>query len=264
MENKISALLREKLCVIEDDSNKLEDIDIRTVNIDSYDKKKWKDGGHFYLYDCEQREEDWKLVRIGRPSGSNIGYLLDHGNPKFSTKEETVDIITYRKKKIFSVKSLEVMDHGTEMEPIARKWYEDKYGVNVTEYGFAVPKWDKRLGVSVDGVVGDDGIIEIKCPKKMYHPLKNFIFNNNNTSVIPAGHDHIWSTHYDQMMLGMAVMGKKWCDYIVYSTDDNLVFDQKIYFDAEYWKEMYKNVTKILDDNITPLLGGTPFPLMPS
>lgn len=242
-----------------------------TNDTSNYDPSKWKDYGSFWLYDVDQGDTDWLLVRKGRPSGSNCGYLLDHNNPRFGSKEDTVLEITGRKIKVFDQFQQANMDYGNEVEPIAREWYEKTRNVKVDELGFVVPKWDCNIGVSVDGVVftkdgqETDGMIEIKGPRRMYGPLIGFIQKQSSDVITQYGnYSHIWTTHYDQMQLGMAILGKKWCDYVVYCLPENKVFVQRIPFDHEYWtKKMYEPLKQIITDEIKPLLKGTPYPLMP-
>lgn len=239
-------------------------------DISSYNLKKWKNKGNIWLYDVNQKDPDWLLVRKGRPSGSNCGYLLGHQNTNFGSKEDTVLEITGKKEKIFSPASLAAIKHGNISEPISIKWYENTRNVIVEEWGFVVPKWDLYIGVSVDGVVlnsdgsNTGGMIEIKAPLRMYAPLVSYIQNQKDGLVKDGDFSHIWKTHYDQMQLGMAVLGKNWCDYIVYCSPENSVFVQRIPFDQNYWNSvMYNSLKIIIQNDILPLLEGTPFPLMP-
>lgn len=147
-------------------------------------------------------------------------------------------------------KSNKAMEHGNEFEPVAREWYEETYGVEVVECNLCVPKWDRRIGSSPDGLVGDDGCIEIKCPDgKMYAQLLNYWYAKPK----PDGANHIFISHYLQMQLTMRVLNRKWCDYIVMyypneeQEDDEcyepMIFEQRIYFDEEYWeKNLYPSI----------------------
>lgn len=248
------------------------------VELSSYDPQKWIDKGVYWLYDADQKDPDWHLVRKGRPSGSNCGYLIGHGNPQFGSKEDTVLEIVGKKEKVFDQRQRENMDHGVREEPIARDWYSETRKCRVEELGFVIPKWDMSIGVSVDGVIYDssenkdemsekmsDGMIEIKCPKKMYYPLAKYIEQQKNNNSKEDDFSHIWKTHYDQMQLGMAVLGKKWCDYVVYCSPENSSFVQRIPFDYNYWKiEMYDKLKCIIQEEINPLLVGTNYPLMPT
>lgn len=242
-----------------------------TDDTSCYNISKWKDFGNFWLYDVDQKEPDWLLVRKGRPSGSNCGYLLGHNNPRFGSKEDTVLEITGRKVKVFNASQQVNMNYGNEVEPLARDWYEKTRNVKVNELGFVVPKWDYNIGVSVDGVIltkdgqETDGMIEIKGPKKMYGPLNGHIQKQKNGIYVKDDdYSHIWTTHYDQMQLGMAILGKKWCDYVVYCLPENKTFVQRIPFNYEYWNiKMYEPLKQIINNEIKPLLEGTEYPLMP-
>ena len=168
------------------------------------------------------------------------------------------------------------MNHGNTYEPIARDWYDKKYNVKTVEIGFCVPKWDHTIGVSIDGLVLDadenelDGIIEIKCPQKMYQQIKNKQRNlkfleecGMDISEYEKDYSHIWKTHFVQMQLGMAVLDKKWCDYIVYCTFERKVSVERIYFDQEYWKKLYSNIKGFIKTQINPLLKNGKIPVMP-
>lgn len=61
------------------------------------------------------------------------------------------------------------MRWGIDHESAARQWYERRHGCRVSEVGFVVHRVHDFVGVSPDGLVGDDGLIEIKCPQ-----MKNF------------------------------------------------------------------------------------------
>lgn len=232
---------------------------------ESYDPKKWKDCGLYWLYDTDQGDPDWLLVRRGRPSGSNCSACIGH-NTKFSTPDQAALEISGRVTKEFTPQQKENMAHGTKIEPEARSWYEYTKEVEVKEIGFVVPKWDLEIGVSIDGdVIGTDGMIEIKGPKRMYGPLSEHMARQKTGYVSPHKFSHIWISHYDQMQLGMVVLNKKWCDYVVYCTPEDKVFVQRIPFDQDYWsKIMYPKIRNFTENKLKPLLVGTPFPLMPS
>jgi len=191
-----------------------------------------------------------------RVTGSNYGAAA--GRSRFSTPRELALEIAGVREKIFSEESKKNMAHGTKHEPNARKWYEEHFGVEVEEIGLAVPKWNFHLGASVDGIVKDQkGIIEIKCPKQMYRPLKEHI-QLRETGWKPRTkyyRSHIWPTHYDQMQGGMAVLNMDWCDYIVYSTSDKEVYYERVPFNAKYWTEcLYPSLEKFLNKELFPLL----------
>jgi hypothetical protein len=115
------------------------------------------------------------------------------------------------------------VDRGNTLEPHARMEYMLKTSENVKQIGFVVHS--KHVGCSPDGFVGEDGLIEIKCP------------NDDNYGDIYLDRkiksDYIW-----QMQMQMLVCEKSWCDYVAYNPnyEDDLViirqFPIKEKFDA--------------------------------
>ena len=258
-----------------------------------YNPDKWAEYSDYYTYDVPQRDPSWLLVKIGRPSGSTLGYCLGHST--FNTPEEAaLDICCMRYnilpdgsidskipiilgKKIKSEESKRIMGLGTDTEPIAREWYANETKTLCEEVGYCVPKFDQRLGVSIDGDVKNldgpptDGMIEIKCPEHMYKPIKEHLANESFSKKYTAiqlpdkplkeykkdyndYYYYIWQTHYDQMQMGMAIMNKKWCDYIVYALDGDR-YIERIYFDKIYWGILYEEIDKFIKEKVDSLLG---------
>jgi len=96
------------------------------------------------------------------------------------------------------------MEHGLEYEPYAREIYEANKNVVVEQVGGIE---DKGVWYSPDGLVGKDGLIEIKCPQPQAH-LRFMI-----------GKGDIDSKYIGQMQFGMMVSGRKWCDFISFHPD---------------------------------------------
>ena len=209
----------------------------------------WKEHDSFWEYLAPQGTEEWKKARIGRMTGSVSSDLNGEENKK---QEEVGQLIAGVKEEEFSEDSLKFMAHGTEYESVARNWYERKKNCKVLERGLCVPKWDYRIGASVDGEV-DDGIIEIKCPQKMYKPIDEYTFNIKlGWKPPPKYTGHIWRKHLSQCMQGMAVLNKKWCDYIVFSTFTSQVFLQRVYFDPDFWEEKYSLLIRNYEKFVLP------------
>jgi len=141
-------------------------------------------------------------------------------------------------KATFSEESLVHMARGVRLEPVARLFYELNTSTKVQEIGLAIPKWDYRIGSSVDGLVGDYGCIEIKCPAKMYAKL-------DNKYLKPV--DRIISSHYDQMQGAMAILGRFWCDYVVYCEDTREIYIERVAFDGMHWNQIYARINEFFD-----------------
>jgi len=98
------------------------------------------------------------------------------------------------------------MAYGTEMEPLARSAYEAETAFSVDEVGVCQHPTIERAGASPDGLVGNSGLVEIKCPKVSTH-LAYLI-----AGVVPAGYKN-------QMMWQMACTGRDWCDFVSFRPD---------------------------------------------
>lgn len=95
------------------------------------------------------------------------------------------------------------MQHGIDTEPQARGAYEFYADVEVVQVGFIAHPTIPMSGASPDGLVGDDGLIEIKCPNTATH------IDTLLLGVIPE-------KYIKQMMWQMACTGRKWCDFASY------------------------------------------------
>jgi hypothetical protein len=93
------------------------------------------------------------------------------------------------------------MWRGVGLEPIARDTYYDRHAP-VTTAGFMVrDDWGFRIGYSPDGLVGDDGLIEIKAPRAKTH-------------VLTVLADEVPMHHMAQLQTGLLVSGRQWIDFI--------------------------------------------------
>ena len=99
------------------------------------------------------------------------------------------------------------MQHGTDTEPAARAMYMLETGADVTETGFIPHPSIAMSGASPDGLVGEDGLIEIKCPNTATH--LEFLQSRK------PKHEYLL-----QMQWQMACTGRQWCDFVSY--DDRL------------------------------------------
>jgi exodeoxyribonuclease (lambda-induced) len=97
------------------------------------------------------------------------------------------------------------MRFGTEQEPLARVAYEIQSGETVLEHGFFTTD-DHVFGCSVDGLIGADGMIEIKTMVSSDTLFKAVVDGENDAYI-------------DQILFGMWITGRKWCDLILWAPD---------------------------------------------
>ena len=160
----------------------------------------------------EQGSPTWLKAREGRITASKIAdvcsYLKDGKTPTAKRTNYLWELVGERLTHMAEEHFVsEYMDRGTEMEPIARAAYELAFDVMVEQVGFALhPQFDYS-GASPDGLVGEDGMIEIKCPKTTTH------LKWKMASVVPE-------EHIPQMVWGMICFERKWADFVSY--DDRI------------------------------------------
>jgi putative phage-type endonuclease len=93
------------------------------------------------------------------------------------------------------------MAHGTAQEPFARQAYSERHGVEVFEVGFIDHPEIAMSGASPDGYVGDDGMVEIKCPNTATH-LDTLLSGS------------VAERYVLQMQWQMACCGRQYCDFV--------------------------------------------------
>ena len=152
------------------------------------------------IHTMEQGSEEWHAVKLGLISASNFKTAI--GKPGATRTKLMYKLIGergYPEGVTTESYSNDAMLRGIELEAEARAKYEPLG--HVTEIGFY--QLNDDIGVSPDGLVGDDGAIEIKCPNTATHC--QYIDENRMQPV------------YVQQVQGILwVTGRKWCDFISY------------------------------------------------
>lgn len=156
-----------------------------------------------------QGTDEWLAARRGRITGSQFRVTRDRlKNGEYTSKAKLYAMDTARERvggKAADVYVNVAMRFGTEQEPLARVAYEDKTGHLVEEVGFAYTT-DGKFGVSVDGLVDSDGMVEIKTMVSSDTLFK---------ALVDADH----SEYIDQINGAMWLLGRKWCDLILWAPD---------------------------------------------
>ena len=154
-----------------------------------------------------QGSPEWLAERAGKVTASMVSAVL--------AKPETAGFRDYQAQLVAEILTGKpqgsdyvnaAMQFGTEMEPLARSAYEAETGFSVDEVGFCQHPTINRAGASPDGLVGNSGLVEIKCPKVATH-LAYLI-----AGVVPVGYKN-------QMMWQMACSGRDWCDFVSFRPD---------------------------------------------
>lgn len=156
-----------------------------------------------------QGTDEWLEARRGRITGSQFKVTRDRlKNGEYTKSAKLYAMDTARERvggRAADVYVNAAMRFGTEQEPKARVAYEDKTGNLVEEVGFAYTT-DGKFGVSVDGLVDNDGMVEIKTMVSSETLFK---------AVVEGDH----SEYIDQINGAMWLLGRKWCDLILWAPD---------------------------------------------
>ena len=185
----------------------------------------------------EQGSEEWLKARIGKITASRLADVLATVKSGESASrvnyraELCAERMTGRKEETFTNSA---MEHGTETEPIARVAYELLTSSMVEQVGLVVHPTIRRAAASPDGVVGVDGLVEIKCPKTATH------FGYLLSGVVPA-------KYIPQMAWQIVCTGRKWCDFVSFDPrveEPDQLFVVRYVPTDEYLKEITESVIK--------------------
>jgi putative phage-type endonuclease len=158
------------------------------------------------MSDIIQGSDEWKALRLGKVTASRVADVVARTKTGYGASRANymAQLIAERlTNTVAESYTNAAMQHGTETEPEARAAYEFYQGVTVKEVAFVPhPKID-QAGCSPDGLVGDDGLIEIKCPNTAGHL---------DTLLGQAAP----SKYVDQMQFQMACTERKYCDFVSY------------------------------------------------
>lgn len=190
----------------------------------------------------EQRTDEWFQARLGKVTASRLADVLatiktgESASRRNYRIELVCERLTQKKGEGFSNVHTE---RGVELEPIAKSSYEAANGLFVQDVGFVNHPTIQMSGASPDGLVGDDGLIEIKCPTPANH-LDTVLSKKAPAKYIP------------QMQWQMACTGRKWCDFVSYCAEfgdsDFALFVTRVMRDDDFIAEAEKAVIQFLDE----------------
>jgi putative phage-type endonuclease len=165
-----------------------------------------------------QGSDEWKAARLGRVTASRVADICTKtktGGHSTSRANYAAELICERLTGVAAEGFTNAaMAWGTEKEPEARALYQFRTDADVTEVGFVPHPEIAMSGASPDGMVGDVGLIEIKCPLTATH-IETLIGGS-----IPGKYE-------TQMLWQMACTGRAWTDYVSY--DPRLPGDMRLF-----------------------------------
>lgn len=192
------------------------------------------------IIDFPQGSMEWLQSRAGKVTASRIADVMakiktgEAATRKDYRAQIVAEILTGMPQGDTFINA--EMQFGTDNEPFARAAYEVAQGVMVDQVGLVVHHAIDRAAASPDGLVGDKGMLEIKCPKVATH--LTYLLDG----VVP-------SKYQPQMLWQMACCEREWVDFVSFRPDlpeDLQLFTVRFERDDKRIKEMEAEVILFL------------------
>lgn len=189
----------------------------------------------------EQRSPEWFAARLGKVTASRVADVMartktGYGSSRANYMAELIcERLTGQQADRFSNSA---MEWGTATEPQARNAYSFLTDADVEEVGLVDHPTIPMFGASPDGLVGDVGLVEIKCPNTATH-LETLL-----SEEIPA-------KYVTQMRVQMICTGRTWCDFVSFDPrmpSDLQIWVKRVHADAEAQAEVEAEVIKFLGE----------------
>ena len=170
--------------------------------------------------DSERKE--WLKERLGNVTGSNFGKLVKKNKDGsfFLSKGQVAKNLIYkiaweRLLKNGNVSeglgrleiNSKILDHGLTFEGDAIKLYSQRTGNEVNQFQKFM-QYSEMVGGTPDGLIGEEGLIEVKCPWSGGNHLQTLLEG------VPYNDEYLY-----QMQGYMMITGRKWCDFVTYDPD---------------------------------------------
>jgi putative phage-type endonuclease len=188
-----------------------------------------------------QGSPEWLAERVGRVTASRVADVVAKTKSGYGASRANylAELIAERLTGQAAERYTNgAMQWGTENEPEAREAYEFLTGNSVNQVGFIPHPTIQMSGASPDGMVGEDGLIEIKCP-------------NTSTHIETLLGRAVPSKYVAQMTWQLACTRRKYCDFVSYDPrmpPDMRFFCSRMELDHEYAIELETEVKKFLSE----------------
>lgn len=193
------------------------------------------------IRDIDQSSEEWHKLRLGWTTASRFKDVMAKGQGKTRKSymyQLAAEALTGAREESFSSSYIE---WGNQTEPQARAMYELRNGVDVEEVAFIRHSNGRKIGCSPDGLVGDKGLVEFKCPKSTTQ-IETFLSGKMPNGHKPQVQGQIW------------VAEREWTDFVSFDPridGDAAWFQFRVERDEEYITELEKGVIAFEDELIS-------------
>lgn len=173
------------------------------------------------VVDCEQGSDEWRLARLGRVGASMIADATAKTKTGWGASRANLAARLVAERLTGNLSESFVNDAmrwGIEKEAEAREFYSFVHGCEVRQIGLVLHATIDDAVASPDGLIGDDGLVEIKCPQTSTH-----------IDTLLSGEAD--SRYLKQMQWQMACTGRAWVDWVSYDPrmpDDMRMFVKRV------------------------------------
>ena len=189
----------------------------------------------------EQGTEEWLKIRLGKVTASGVADVLAKTKTGVSASRGNY-LIKLAIQRVTGVVeesyTNDAMQWGIDNEAQARVAYEVVSGNFVDQIAFVDHPMISWFGASPDGLVNDDGLVEIKCPNSATH--WSYIKDDGPPT-----------KYYIQMQAQMACTGRSWCDFVSFDPrmpERSKLFIKRVMREDDYIAEMEAEIKKFLDE----------------
>ncbi|MFC0282425.1 lambda exonuclease family protein [Camelimonas abortus] len=197
----------------------------------------------------QQGSVEWLNARVGKVTASRVADVIARTKSGYSASRDAYmsQLLVERLTGIPAQQyTSPAMQWGTDTEPQARDAYSFLHNVRVEQVGLIEHPVIGMSAASPDGLVGADGLVEIKCP-------------NTHTHIDTLLSERIPAQYEAQMLWQMACTGRDWCDFVSFDPRvpaELQIFVKRFHRDAERIASIEAEVIKFLaelDDKLSAL-----------
>lgn len=189
----------------------------------------------------QQGTPEWHAARLGRVTASRVADVVARTKSGWGASRDNymAELVAERLTGVaYEGFTSAAMQWGADTEPYARDAYQFYQGVSVVEVGFVPHPTVEMSGASPDGLVGADGLVEIKCP-------------NTATHIATLRRRGVPEKYVTQMQWQMACTGRQWCDFVSFDPrmpEELRLFVRRVPRSETMIEALEKDVRAFLDE----------------
>jgi putative phage-type endonuclease len=175
----------------------------------------------------KQRNDAWYANRVGRITASRVGAIL--GLSKYRNRDDVMrDMVREALGAPSEFTGNEATRYGELHEADALDAYEQRYGTIIEPSGLVVDSLYDWLAASPDGLVGEHGLVECKCPYRSRYTTPS-------------------AEYVAQMQLQMACTGRDWCDFVIWREGEPIIVE-RVECDLDWIPRNLGNLQNFMDE----------------